>query len=101
MAAVSRDYDSSLIAVQQYASDILPNAEEGLKLAELAYKAGETSFVQVLVARRTYFDTNLQYIVSQQQLAQARARVDGFVLTGALDAAEQQLCAQVGHFQDR
>ena len=75
-----------MIAVQQYASDILPNAEEGLKLAELAYKAGETSFVQVLVARRTYFDTNLQYIVSQQQLAQARARVDGFVLTGALDA---------------
>ena len=86
LAQVSRDYDSSLVAVDQYANDILPNAEEGLKLAELAYKAGETSFVQVLVARRTYFDTNLQYIVSQQQLAQARARVDGFVLTGALDA---------------
>ncbi|ELP30045.1 outer membrane efflux protein [Rhodopirellula baltica SWK14] len=86
LAAVSRDYDSSSVAVEQYTSDILPNAEEGLKLAELAYKAGETSFVQVLIARRTYFDTNLQYIVSQQQLAQARARVDGFVLTGALDA---------------
>ncbi|MCO8123343.1 TolC family protein [Stieleria sp. TO1_6] len=86
LAAVSRAYDSSLIAVEQYTSDILPNAEEGLKLAEFAYKAGETSFVQVLIARRTYFDTNLQYIVSQQQLAQARARVDGFVLTGALDA---------------
>ena len=86
LAAVSRAYDSSLVAVEQYTSDILPNAEEGLKLAELAYKAGETSFVQVLIARRTYFDTNLQYIVSQQQLAQARARVDGFVLTGALDA---------------
>lgn len=86
LAQVSRDYDSSLVAVEQYANDILPNAEDGLKLAELAYKAGETSFVQVLVARRTYFDTNLQYIVSQQQLAQARARVDGFVLTGGLDA---------------
>ncbi|QEG41285.1 TolC family protein [Roseimaritima ulvae] len=86
LAAVSRDYDSSLVAVEQYTSDILPNAKEGLRLAELAYKAGETSFVQVLIARRTYFDTNLQYIVSQQQLAQARARVDGFVLTGALDA---------------
>ncbi|WP_407652585.1 TolC family protein [Aporhodopirellula aestuarii] len=86
LAAASRAYDSSLVAVEQYTSDILPNAEEGLKLAELAYKAGETSFVQVLIARRTYFDTNLQFIVSQQQLAQARARVDGFVLTGALDA---------------
>lgn len=86
LAQVSRDYDSSLVAVEQYAGGILPSAEEGLKLAELAYEAGETSFVQVLVARRTYFDTNLQYIASQQQLAQARARVDGYVLTGALDA---------------
>ncbi|WP_417750051.1 TolC family protein [Rosistilla oblonga] len=86
LAQVSRDYDSSLVAVEQYAGDILPNAEEGLKLAELAYKAGETSFVQVLVARRSYFDTNLQYVVSQRNLAQARARIDGFVLTGALDA---------------
>lgn len=86
LAAVSRDYDSSLAAVTKYASDILPNANEGLKLAETAYKAGETSFVQVLVARRTYYDTNLQFIVSQAQLAQARAQVDGYVLTGALDS---------------
>ncbi len=88
LAAVSGQYDSSLVAVGKYAKDILPNAEEGLKLAETAYKAGETSFVQVLVARRTYFDTNLQYIASQTQLAQAKAQVDGFVLTGALNAVE-------------
>jgi cobalt-zinc-cadmium efflux system outer membrane protein len=88
LAAVSGQYDSSLAAVGKYANDILPNAEEGLKLAETAYKAGETSFVQVLVARRTYFDTNLQYIASQTQLAQAKAQVDGFVLTGALNAVE-------------
>ena len=86
LAAVSRDYDSSLAGVAKYATDILPNADDGLKLAEQAYKAGETSFVQVLVARRTYFDTNLQYIASQTQLAQAQAQVDGYVLTGALDA---------------
>jgi outer membrane protein, heavy metal efflux system len=90
LAAVSRDYDSSLAAVTKYAGDILPNAEEGLNLAETAYKAGETSFVQVLVARRTYFDTNLQYIASKAQLAQARAQVDGYVLTGALDAVEDR-----------
>ena len=90
LAAVSRDYDSSLAAVTKYAGDILPNAEEGLKLAETAYKAGETSFVQVLVARRTYFDTNLQYIASKAQLAQARAQLDGYVLTGALDAVEDR-----------
>ncbi len=88
LAAVSGQYDSSLAAVEIYASDILPNAEQALKLADSAYQAGETSFVQVLVARRSYFDTNLQYIASQTQLAQAKAQVDGFVLTGALDAVE-------------
>ncbi len=86
IGAVSREYDASLAAVSKYNSDILPNAKQGLDLAEVAYKAGETSFVQVLVARRSYFDTNLQYIDSQAQLAQAQARVDGYVLTGSLDA---------------
>lgn len=86
LAAVSREYDSALAAILKYSTDMLPNAKEGLDLAELAYKAGETSFLQVLVARRTYFDTNLQYIASQGQLAGARARLDGYVLTGALEA---------------
>jgi len=86
LAVVSGNYDSSLAAVIKYASDILPNAAQGLELAETAYRAGETSFVQVLVARRTYFDTNLQNVDAQATLAQARARVDGYVLTGALDA---------------
>ena len=59
-------------------------------LADTAYKAGETSFVQVLVARRTYFDTNLQYIASRSLLAQSRAKVDGYVLTDALNAVEDR-----------
>ncbi len=85
LAVVSSDYGTSRVAVQRYSKLILPNAAETLKLAEIAYKAGETSFVQVLVARRTYFDTNLQYLSAQTLLAQSDARVDGYVLTGALN----------------
>ncbi|GAB5444668.1 MAG: TolC family protein [Fuerstiella sp.] len=86
LAEVSREYDSSLAAVNKYGQEILPNAAESLKLAEHAYEAGETSFLQVLVSRRTYFDSNLQYIAAQSQLAQASSKVDGYVLTGGLDA---------------
>lgn len=86
LAEVSRDYDSALAAVTKYAEQILPNAAESLRLAEQAYQAGETSFVQVLVARRTYFDSNLQFVQAQSQLAQASSKVDGYVLTGGLDA---------------
>lgn len=86
MAVVSRDYDTSSVAVTKYATEILPSAQESLDLAEQAYKGGETSFVQVLIARRTYFDANLQYVAAQSQHAQAKSKVDGLVLTGGLDA---------------
>lgn len=86
LAEVSREYDSALAAVTKYGQEILPNAAESLKLAEQTYEAGETSFVQVLVARRTYFDSNLQFVQAQSQLAQASSKVDGYVLTGGLDA---------------
>ncbi len=85
LAVVSQSFDSALAAVSTYTAEILPNAAESLELAEVAYRAGETSFVQVLVARRTYFDSNLQFIQAQTELAQARSQIDGFVLTGALD----------------
>ena len=90
LAAVSKEYDSALAAIRLYADEILPAAQESLNLAEIAYKAGETSFVQVLVARRTYFDSNLQYVSAQTQLAQAQAKVDGNVLTGALEPVKDQ-----------
>ena len=86
LATAAGDFDASLAAVDQYANDILPNAQEGLDLSEIAYKAGETDYVQVLIAQRTYFETNLQYIAAQALLGQARARIDGYVLTGSLDA---------------
>jgi len=85
IGAVSKDYDSALAAVRQYADEILPSASQAMELAEIAYKAGETNFVQVLVARRTWFDSSLQYVIAQTQLAQAKARIDGNVLTGAFE----------------
>ncbi len=84
-AAVSRDYASASVAVETYQTQILPSAKESLDLAEQAYTAGETSFLQVLVARRTFFDSNLQFIKAQSELAIAQAKIDGYVLSGGLD----------------
>ncbi len=86
LATISRDYESSAEAMSVYTLEILPSAKEAWRLAEMAYKAGEMDFIQVLVARRTYFDSNLQYVISQAQLASAKAKADGFALSGALDA---------------
>jgi cobalt-zinc-cadmium efflux system outer membrane protein len=76
---------SRFAAVEQYTREILPSAVESLQLADESYKAGESSFVQVLVARKTFFDSNISFLEAQAQLAQAQAKMKGNALTGALD----------------
>lgn len=86
LAQAQNDYDSAAAAVNRYRDEILPRAEETLKLVEEAYAAGEFDFLQVLIARRTYFDSNLAFLTAQSELAQADSLVNGFVLTGGLDS---------------
>lgn len=86
LAEVARQYDSARIATERYDEQVLPKAQQTLDLAEQAYGAGEYSFLQVLVVRRTYFDAHLRAIEARQQLAQAHAQIDGLLLTGGLDA---------------
>lgn len=86
LAAVSREYGAAAAAVAQYGSEILPSSKASLDLAEQAYQVGETNFIQVLIARRTFFDSNLQYVTAQADLAIAKAKLDGYLLTGGLDS---------------
>ncbi|MFO1002735.1 MAG: TolC family protein [Planctomycetaceae bacterium] len=85
IAEVSRDYESAAAAVDQYHLEILPRAQETLELAEQGYKAGEFDFLQVLIARRTFFDANLEYVTAQVSLAKASVLADGQVLVGGLE----------------
>ena len=90
LAVLSKDYESALAAVKKYEGSIIPSAEEGLELAEATYRAGETSFVQILIARRTYYQAKLKLVTSKANLAKAQSRVDGYLLTGALDPVSDQ-----------
>lgn len=84
LARVGQDFDSAAVTVQRYQEQILPRARDTLTLSEQAYGAGEFEFLQVLIARRTYFESNLQYVQALGELAQANATVDGLLLTGGL-----------------
>jgi outer membrane protein, heavy metal efflux system len=86
MARAAQEYESAAAAVEQYRQMILPKAAETLKLTEDAYEAGEFGFLQILVARRTYFDANLEYVIAQSELAKAKAYLDGLALSGGLDS---------------
>lgn len=84
MALAAQNYESAAAAVEKYQQMILPKAEETLKLSEEAYAAGEFGFLQVLVARRTYFESNLEYVIAQSILAQSEAYLQGLALSGGL-----------------
>lgn len=86
LARVSREYDWALAAVQKYAQDVMPKAQEALALTEQAYVTGEFDFLQVFIVRRTYFESNLKFVQAQAELAQANARVQGMLLEGGLEA---------------
>lgn len=84
LARVMREYSIAEATVRRYETAILPKAEETMKLMREAQEAGEFDFLRVLTARRTYFDAKLRYVTAQGQLAQANARIDGFLLSDGL-----------------
>lgn len=86
LARTAQEYDSASLQVRTYEENIVPRANEALKLAEQAYRAGEIDFFQLLLVRRTYFDANLTYITAQADFASANAMIDGLLLSGGLDA---------------
>ncbi|MEO8271661.1 MAG: TolC family protein, partial [Aureliella sp.] len=86
LARTAQEYDASLASVRKYQSQILPQTKKSLDLSEQAYRAGELNFLQVLVVRRSYYESRIQLIAVQGQLAQASAKVEGLLLTGGLDA---------------
>jgi cobalt-zinc-cadmium efflux system outer membrane protein len=85
LAKASQEFDSARVAVELYESQVLPQADETLKLSEKAYAAGEFGFLQVLTARRTYFDASLLLIDARRDLSQAAALIDGLLLSGGLN----------------
>lgn len=84
LARAAQGHDSALAAVNRYDQQILPKARQSLTLSEEAYQAGEFDFLQVLIARRTFFDANLQAVDARRRLAQASALTDGMLLSGGL-----------------
>ncbi len=69
----------------KYETEILPKAEQTLSLSEQAFHAGELNFLEILIVRKTYFESNLQAIQARCNLAQAHARIEGLLLSGALE----------------
>jgi len=82
---VMRDYRVSRVSIERYENTMLPKSQESLDLSEQAYLIGEFDFLRVLTVRRTFFETNLQYVQSLASAAKAEARIEGLLLSGGLN----------------
>ncbi len=82
-----RRYQTSLKQAKRFHDSILPDAQENLELTDQGYKAGESSFLQVLTARQTYIETQLAYVEVLTELHKVTAEIEGLQLTGGLNPA--------------
>ena len=85
LAPVYERYANALNQVSKYRSTLLPAAKETLGIVRNLYQAGESGYVNLLTAQRTYSQTNLNYMESLRELRQAEAEIDGLLLMGSLD----------------
>ena len=88
LAAVFEQYATAHQQVEKYNRDIMPNAEESLKLVSSGYRQGEFSYLMLLTAQRTYFQTNLAYLDALRELRTSAAAIEGNLLTDSLQSAE-------------
>lgn len=82
-----RRYQTNLKQAKRFQDNILPDAQENLELTEQGYKAGESSFLQVLTARQTYMESQLAYVEALTELRKVTAEIEGLQLTGGLNPA--------------
>lgn len=84
LAIVYQRYANSRFEVDKYSRDIRPRAQETLDLVTESYKAGETGYLTLLTAQRTYFQTNLSYVEALRNMWQASLQIEGLLLDGSL-----------------
>ncbi|MFO0915883.1 MAG: TolC family protein [Pirellulales bacterium] len=84
LAPVFERYSNARNQVERYQSKILPAAQETLDLTRRAYQGGETNFLSLLTAQRTYFQTNLNFLESLLELRNSEILMEGMLLNGSL-----------------
>lgn len=85
LAPVYERYANAHSQTQRYQQRILPAAQDVLNLTRGVYTAGETSYVSLLTAQRTYAQTHLSYLEALRGLRTSEAEIEGLLLSGSLN----------------
>jgi cobalt-zinc-cadmium efflux system outer membrane protein len=87
LATVYQRLVDAQIQATRYHDIILPKSEESLRLVTAGYEVGEISYLNLLTAQRTYFQTSLQYLDVLREAWASHVEIKGLLLSGSLSSS--------------
>jgi len=85
-ASVFQNYLVAKAAVERYRSQMIPQAERAYQLYVNRYQNMAAAYPQVLIAQRTLFQLQTDYIASLESLWVSTVTLKGFLLSDGLEA---------------
>ena len=85
-AAAFRTYQNALSVATEYRDQIVPRARQAYELYLASFRQMAAAYPQVLISQRTFFQTQTEYIRALVDVWRNATQLQGFMLTGALDA---------------
>ena len=87
LAAAFSDYEAARIAVDIYRIEIIPNAEEAHDLYLVRYRQMAAAYPQVLIARRTLLESQVDWVAALNELWRSATLIRGLLLNDGLSLA--------------
>jgi cobalt-zinc-cadmium efflux system outer membrane protein len=84
LAAVYQQYEQARKQAARYETTILQKARRNLDLNRQSYDSGQSSYLAVLTAQRSYSQARLAWLNALDQLWSATVQMDGLLLSGSL-----------------
>lgn len=80
LATVFDEYLTALRSAEAYRDDMLPRAEQAYELYLARYREAAAAYPQVLIAQRTLFELNDDYLRDLEMAWRAALRIQGFLV---------------------
>src|SRR5262245_53938522 len=85
-ASAFRAYQNALSVAIEYREQIVPRAREAYELYLASFRQMAAAYPQALIAQRTFFQTQAEYVRALVDVWRNATQLQGFMLTGALEA---------------
>jgi outer membrane protein, heavy metal efflux system len=85
-AEAFRAYQNALSVATEYREQVVPRARQAYELYLTSFRQMAAAYPQALIAQRTFFQTQAEYVRALVDVWRNSTLLQGFMLTGALDA---------------